>query len=498
MSFKQKTTVIYIAFMVFLAFFITAGLVFAGGNREKPEDELLTESEETPQPAPAVIMSPQDLQNTFRSVADQVLPVVVEVNVIEVIEQNIPRSQSPWDFFFGPDNGGGDQEFRQPGLGSGVIVREDGNTVYVLTNNHVAGQADEISVRLYDGREFEAEIVGADARTDLALVKFNTREDVPVARLGDSDSLYVGDWVLAVGNPFGFESTVTAGIVSALKRRAEAGSPIAGFTEYIQTDAAINPGNSGGALVNLAGEIIGINTWIASQTGGSVGLGFAIPINNAKRAINDFIEKGKISYGWLGVSINDPNPQIYPGLAEQLDIAGKSGSLIVNVHDDSPAEDGGLLPGDFITRVNGTAINNSDHLTRIIGNKKPGTGVEFTLIRYGKEITTNVTLKERGTEEEVQNNRNLWPGMTALGITPELRENLGLDSSVSGVVTVGVISGTPAGTAGLRNGDVITRINDRNIKDSMDFYRELNSASGEIRFRVLRNGTEVLLGIVKD
>ena len=208
------------------------------------------------------IGSLESFQYSFRQVAGQALPVVVEINVVEVVRQTGPGFDSPWEFFFGPSprQGEDEEEFRQPGLGSGVIVQRDGKKAYVVTNNHVVGSADEISVRLHDGREYEARIVGKDPRTDLSLVVFETNEEVPVARLGDSDSLQVGDWALAVGNPFGFESTVTAGIISALGRRPERGTQIASFTDYIQTDAAINPGNSGGPLVDLDGRVIGINS----------------------------------------------------------------------------------------------------------------------------------------------------------------------------------------------------------------------------------------------
>jgi serine protease Do len=228
-----------------------------------------------------------DLQQCYRQISKSVMPVVAEINVIEVIRQKVSRPISPWEFFFGPapdQTAAEEREYRKTGLGSGVIVGQTGEHVYVLTNNHLVGNAERIGVRLYDGRQFEAEIDLRDPQTDLALIRVETGEVVPVARLGDSDELQVGDIVLAVGNPFGFESTVTAGIVSAVGRNRN-GSSTALNADYVQTDAAINPGNSGGALVNIKGEIIGINTWIASTTGASVGLGFAIPINYAKKII---------------------------------------------------------------------------------------------------------------------------------------------------------------------------------------------------------------------
>jgi len=427
----------------------------------------------------------RQLQNVFNSVVDEVLPVVVEVNVVQVVEQRVPQLRSPFDFFFGqPD--GESREFRRDGLGSGVIVRRDGDTVYVVSNAHVVGKADEINIVLTDGREFEGRLVAADERTDLALVAFDTRENVPIATLGDSDALSVGDWVLAVGNPFGFESTVTVGIVSAVGREPEPGSPIAGFTDYIQTDAAINPGNSGGALVNLDGEVVGINTWIASRSGGSVGLGFAIPMNNAKRAINDFIEKGRISYGWLGVAIADLTEERFPGVAEALELTDRSGAFVTNVHLDSPADRAGVLPGDFIYEVVGNAVENTASLSRAIGTQRVGSRVRLGLLRNGRERTVRVTLAERGTDEEVQDNSRLWPGFTVVELTEEMRNGLDLPFWQRGVVVSGVVPNTPAAEAGLRRGDLISDVDEEGLGSVAEFYEALNGARGDVSLEVRR------------
>lgn len=442
----------------------------------------------------------QDIQYSFRSVAEKALPVVVEINVSEVITQTIPRFDSPWDFFFDqdPNDEGEEREFERPGLGSGVIVNKQGNKVYVVTNNHVVGSADKIIVRLYDGREFSASIIGKDQRTDLALVAFETSDAVPIADLGDSDSLHVGDWAIAIGNPMGFESTVTVGIISALKRKLEQGTRIADFTDYIQTDADINPGNSGGALLNIKGEIIGINTWIASQTGGNMGLGFAIPINNVKKVINDFIERGRVIYGWLGVQIGDNDTNRYPGLPEDLGVKGKKGALLLNVFKNSPAEKGGLLPGDLIINIDNTDIVDSNHLTRIIGNVSPGKQITCRIIRYKQEKTLKVTLEARDEEEKVEVNTDLWPGMLFVGLTEDLRKRLEIPNNIDGVVVTLVTEKAPAGVAGIKSGDVITKINDKLIKNSLDFYRSLNeSTTDEIMFRIYREKNEVILGLVK-
>ena len=448
------------------------------------------------------------LQTQYRLVAEKVLPSVVEINVVEVIRQQVnPSFSSPWDLFGdawpfqqAPENKEAPQEreFRQQGLGSGVIIRERGNTHYIITNNHVVGNADEISIKLYDGREFDAEIIGTDGRTDLALISFESDDNIPVLRLGDSDRLNVGDFVFAVGNPLGFESSVTQGIVSALGRKAQEGSQIANFTDYIQTDAAINPGNSGGALVNLDGDLIGINTWIASNTGGSDGLGFAIPVNNAKKAINDFIEKGEIIYGWLGVSISDITGINNETLAEDLKISNKSGSLVLNVYTDSPAFKGGLLPGDFIIKVDNTGIENSNQLTNYIGNIDPGTTKRFTVLRYGREENLTIKLDARDTEQKIQENNNLWPGMIVNSLSQDIREQIEIPDNIKGIIIGAVIPGTASDTAGLKAGDVITKVNNKRVDSVLDFYKEFNSdENDEVPFRVYRDGREILIGLVR-
>ena len=440
------------------------------------------------------------LQQSFREVAKSVLPIVVEINVIEVFRQKIPQPFSPWEFFFGPSPGQTtpeEREFRKTGLGSGVIVRQTGDTVYVLTNNHVVRNAEQISVHLYDGRQYRAEIAGRDSRTDLALIRFNSIDTVPVARLGDSNELQIGDLVLAVGNPFGFESTVTAGIVSALGRTNKPGSSTAAYTDYIQTDAAINPGNSGGALVNILGEVIGINTWIASTTGGSVGLGFAVPINNAKKVIEDIIVKGRVEYGWLGVSTGDYDAQEYMGISEDLGINNQDGVLVLNIFRDSPADRAGILPGDFIIKVNNFELKNSRHLTLLVGNTRPQANMDFSVIRYGKEETIFTTIGYRESEEEAQISNKLWPGLVVTRNPDEVKDKTVLSETRSGVMITKVLAGTHAHSAGLRPGDLIVKVNEESTKTVTEFYKAMNAAKGEIHFRVLRQGREILLGLTK-
>jgi serine protease Do len=443
------------------------------------------------------------LQNKFREVAQTSLPAVVEINVVEIIKQSTTGSPfAPWGLFgdswpfrMPNQNNNGDEapeerEFRKQGLGSGVLVRRDGRKYYAVTNNHVVGNADEISVKLYDGRSFEAKVVGTDSRTDLALLTFDSREELPLMDIADSENLMVGDIVFAVGNPLGFESTVTQGIISALGRHAEAGSSIADFTDYIQTDASINPGNSGGALVNLEGELIGINTWIASRTGGSDGIGFAIPVNTVNKAVNDFITKGRIEYGWLGVTIGNP-PE------EGMDFDDLSGAFVSNIFAGSPADKGGLVPGDLIISVDGEKVENSDQLQRMIGTLPPGRSIGVDIIRLGEEQSLTIRLDARKSEEEISEDGGLWPGITVIPIDNRIRMQLDLSVLTRGVVVAYVSEGSSSAAAGIQQGDVITRINNKRISNLEDFYEKLNSEDEEISFRILRDGKEILLGIVK-
>jgi serine protease Do len=430
-----------------------------------------------------------DMQNAFRQVAEVVQPVVVQINVVQVVEQQVPQFSNPFEFFFGPRGQQQPQqrEFRRPGLGSGVIVRQDGNTVYVLTNNHVVGQAAEISIVLHDQNTFKGKLVGNDPRMDLALVSFQTRNEIPLATFGDSDAVEVGDWVLAVGNPLGLESTVTAGIISAVGRTQ---GPAANISDFLQTDAAINPGNSGGALVNIRGEVIGINTWIASTTGTYIGFGFAIPSNNASSAIDQLIEEGRVVYGWLGVSIRDP----LPATAGDLGISDTSGGLVASIYLDSPADRAGIQPGDYITAVNGTEVQNTRHLTQLVGRLQAGDRVEFDLSRLGSERTITANITERLTEEELSNQvKNIWPGMVV--ISSEDAPQLQIDEGR--IIVAVAYEGTPAGVAGFRQGDIIQAINGQEVGDMREYYMALNQEARSLQFRIRRQGQEVTIGMTK-
>ncbi|MEX2443891.1 MAG: Do family serine endopeptidase [Alkalispirochaeta sp.] len=428
-------------------------------------------------------------QEQFHAVAANTVPVVAEINTVNTVTQRIPGN--PFSFFFGrPDQGSREREFQQQGLGSGVLVARDGDTVYVLTNHHVAGEADEIEIVLSDGRSFSGEIVGSDERLDLALLSFETGKEVPLARLGTSSSLQLGDWVFAVGNPLGFSSSVTAGIVSATERTVPPEAGLSGVTDYIQTDASINQGNSGGALVNLDGEVVGINTWIASRSGGSDGIGFAIPIDMAKRAITDFIERGEVRYSWLGVLTGDPSEQLLAGLNAE----GAKGAFVYGVYEDSPAQQGDLRPGDIVTAIDGKPVQSGNDLVRRISTLEPGAEAEITVVRAGREETVRVATSTR--DPDVENNaERLWPGIAVAPLTEEIRSQLELPRRTDGVLVAAVTEDTPAAESGLRRGDVITAVNGTGVEMLPEFYEAIATADGrDVQFRVNRNGNNVILG----
>ncbi|MDR1374575.1 MAG: PDZ domain-containing protein, partial [Treponema sp.] len=344
----------------------------------------------------------------------------------------------------------------------------------------VVGDANEIIIATNDGKEYPAELVGKDERKDLAMVKFKTGDYLPLAVLGNSDDVKIGDWAIAVGNPLGFMSSVTMGIVSAVGRT---GGPANNINDFIQTDTSINQGNSGGALVNIRGEVIGINTWIASSSGGgSVGLGFAIPINNAKRSINEFIDSGEISYGWLGVSLLDPDRDT----AQAMGLDGKRGSLVSQVFLGSPADKAGIQPGDFITHVNGREMRTSNALTLAVGDIKPGDRASLAVIREGADRNVDVRIEVRN-EEVTADQRKLWPGLYAVPLTDAVRSSLKLDDGVQGLYVAQVVAKSPASIVGLQRGDLITGVNGERVRDLASFYRALREkAAAELWFEVAR------------
>lgn len=436
------------------------------------------------------------LQNSFRSISQTMLPAVVEVDVTETKTYTSPFGGSnPFEYFFGTprsENKDNKKEYESKGLGSGVIVRKTGNTFYVLTNNHVAGSATKISIKLNDGREFEGKLVGADNRIDIALVSFDAKDNsIPVAVLGDSDKVQPGDICMAFGAPLGYSQSVTQGIISAVGRSE---SHMSSISDYIQTDAAINQGNSGGPLVNIYGEVIGINTWIASASGGSVGLGFAIPINNIKNAIDSFIKNGKIVYGWVGVSLVDVTKEY----KKDLGVEDIEGAFAAEVFTNSPAFKGGVKPGDFIVELNGKKVKTTNQLVRDVGSLEAGTTAKLVVIRGGKRLPElTVKIEERAKDEDI-NNSKMWPGFIAQPLTDELREQLKIDDKkLKGVVVTSVEEKSPAASLRMQNGDVITAVNGKNVKNLAEFYNELANATKSVNFDVYSNGGTITTGTYK-
>ncbi|MBU0503963.1 MAG: Do family serine endopeptidase [Candidatus Omnitrophota bacterium] len=392
-----------------------------------------------------------------------------------------------FDDFFGDMP---EREFRQTALGSGVIIDHNG---YILTNEHVVDNADKITVTLSDGREFKAQVRGKDARSDLAVIKIAAPKDLPTAVLGDSDSLKIGQWVVAIGNPFGFamqnpEPTVTTGVISALHRSLGRALPRdKDFNDLIQTDAAINPGNSGGPLVNLKGEIVGINVAIFSTTGGYQGVGFAIPSNNAKRIVSRLIEGKKISYGWLGVTVQD----LTGDLAEYFNLSDKNGVLVAKVLKGSPAERAGIKVSDIIRQFDDKPIGNVKELLNNVGKAEVGKKIKVTLIREKKETILSVEVGERPqdlekTEEEAgQSDTDTWRGIKAEETTGGAARRFRVEEKTGALVTE-VEPNSPADNAGIIPGDVILEINRQQVQNLLDYTRITKAAKGNVLIRTDR------------
>lgn len=369
--------------------------------------------------------------------------------------------------FFGDEffRRGVPRERKEQSLGSGVIVDSSG---LIVTNNHVVSQADEIVVLLSDKREFKGKLIGTDPKTDIAVVKIEAKE-LPSLTWGDSDKLQVGEYVLAVGNPFGLNQTVTAGIISAVGR---ANVGIAEYEDFIQTDAAINPGNSGGALVNVKGELIGVNTAIFSRSGGYMGIGFAVPSNMAKAVVDSLVRSGKVVRGWLGVSIQAVSRE----LAREFGLKDNKGVLISDVVSSSPAEKSGLSRGDVITEFDGRGVDEPNHLRNMVAQTPIGKKVRLKVIRDKKEKEIELTVSELPAEAKVAEGggpeaeaENALNGLEVTDITPDIARELGLPRGERGVVVTGIFPGSPADEAGLEEGDVITEINRRPVKNTRDF-----------------------------
>ena len=353
------------------------------------------------------------------------------------------------------------------GMGSGFIINADG---YVVTNNHVVEGAEKVQVRLSDGRDLAATVVGLDPKTDLALLKVDGR-GLPVIALGDSAALQVGEPVMAIGNPFGLQQTVTTGIVSATGRVIGAGP----YDDFVQTDAPINPGNSGGPLVNARGQVVGINSIIFSRTGGSVGIGFAIPVNLAKSVFSQLAANGRVERGWLGVSIQE----LTPALVRTLGLADGHGALVAQVTDGSPAAAAGVKRGDVIVAVAGRAVSRSADLPPLVANLEPGRPVSITVVRDGKPTTLEATVARLEEQREPRATGKTEPqgrlGLVVGPVTPEVARELSLPRDLKGVLVRDVRDGSPADEAGLRPADVIVEVNRRPVASVEELRRMLDT-----------------------
>lgn len=411
---------------------------------------------------------------SFADLAEKLKPSVVNISTTKTVRSGRSRTPfgqgSPFDRPFGGDDFFerffGDipqREFKQRSLGSGFIITPDG---YIFTNNHVIEQADKIIVKLSNGKEYEAKVIGKDAKTDIALIKIKPEGSLPFAETGDSDKLRVGDWVMAIGNPFGLEQTVTAGIVSAKGRVIGAGP----YDNFIQTDASINPGNSGGPLFNMEGKVIGINTAIVAH---GQGIGFAIPISMAKTILPDLKAKGKVTRGWLGVSVQD----ISEDIAKNMKLKDRSGTLINDVFKGDPADKAGLKSGDVITEINGKKIKDTHELLIIIAAFRVGETVTIKVLRDGQEKSVSITVAERKDQGEIAAARNGGEafGMTVQEITPEIAKHLGL-AIKKGVIVVDVQEGSTADEVGIQPQDIILQINKVKVESIKDYAREIGKA----------------------
>jgi serine protease Do len=455
-SLKRST----LAIMLVIAAALGAGAVsWTAGAADAPALKAPTA---TPPGAPRLIPAGLPASGSFAQVAELVAPAVVNINTVMR-----GGARTPIEEFFGEEffrrffGDAPEREQQQRSLGSGVVVDPSG---VVLTNAHVVERATETEVVTADGRKHKAKIVGMDRRTDLAVLRLQGGGPYPAASLGDSDRVRVGDWVLAIGSPFGLQQTVTAGIISAKGRNITQGA----FDDFLQTDAAINPGNSGGPLVNMQGEVIGINSAILSRTGGNVGIGFAIPVNMAKRIYGELAAKGKVTRGWLGVSIQPLTPE----LAKSFGLKEAKGVLVADVVQDSPAEKAGIAAGDIITEFAGKKVETPQDLQKIVASTSPGRGVPVQLWRDKGQKSVEIRIAE--TPDDTVALRSNNKGRSLLGlevrpITPELARQLNLRAA-EGVVVVRV-EDEAVSEAGLQRGDVIREINRQRVRSMPDFER---------------------------
>ena len=453
---------------IFIALLLAGALIIGIGFGMTPASKA---NEPAPAPPSSVFAGAAMVPGNFSDIADQVRAGVVNIQVSKKVSNTEFRNnrgnpfgdRNPFGEFFGPF-GGNPPERKQQGVGSGCIISQEG---YILTNNHVVEGADQIKVKLADGKELDGRIIGRDPKTDLALVKIDGASDLKPLKLGDSEALKVGNWVVAVGSPFGLEQTVTAGIVSA-KGRVIGSGP---YDNFIQTDASINPGNSGGPLINMQAEVVGINTAIMAS---GQGIGFAIPINMAKDIVPQLEKTGHVTRGLLGVGIQDLTPE----LANSFGLKETQGALVAKVVSDSPAEKAGIAQGDVIVTFNGQLVKGSKDLSRIVAATPVGQAVAVQVMRNGKTIDLHAKVGEMEEESATAaagdaSHKTL--GVSVQNLTSQIAGELGLKKNI-GVVVTGVEPGSAAAEARIRTGDVIQEIDRKPVKNVMDFMQKIDKA----------------------
>ncbi|MBN1501656.1 MAG: DegQ family serine endoprotease [Spirochaetes bacterium] len=428
---------------------------------------------------PALLYAVSDLEkmnNDLQKVTEKVLPAVVSISV-----EKAPVAQSGNFLFNGIPRNMPEQKF----FGSGVIISDKG---YIVTNNHVVENALKIEVTLYDRKNYEAQIIGIDPATDIAVIRIKgaVPSKLPVISFADSDKIKPGQIVIAIGNPMGFSHTVTMGIISAIQRE---NLGLADYENLIQTDAAINPGNSGGALVDIYGKLIGINTAIVSRSGGNMGLGFSIPSNMIKKISDQLIGTGSVERGWLGVSIQELTPE----LAEKFKAPKVNGALISETLKDSPAEKSGIKAGDIITGVNGKDLTGMQDLRRKIADLKPGTIIKLQIFRDGKKTEIPITITKMPVKNIAQQNAEITGDMGLL--VEDLNEDLAYRFGIRekyGVVVTGIKNNSPAQKSGIRPGDLIVKMDEINIRNKNDFYRTVEELkkNDSILLMVKRSGSQ--------
>lgn len=424
------------------------------------------------------------LQEKLREIADKESKPVVFISTEKTVKQ---QSYDPFEFFF--NNRGGrlapkEREFKQSALGSGFFYQQKGDEYFIITNNHVVDGMDTVKVSIDDQKEYNATIVGSDSDVDIAVIKIKTKDKLQLAKIGDSSKTKTADLVMAIGNPYGLSHSVTFGIISAVGRPSPDNSK-PGFTNFIQTDAAINPGNSGGPLLNISGEVIGINTMIYSQSGGSVGIGFAIPINIAKNIADQLITIGKSEHGWIGITFRELNE----GEAEKLGLKQQQfGMLVMQVEKDSPADKAGIKSGDLLLKIGKQKLSRSSDLTVTVGSAKPGDKLPVSILRDGKTIEKTITVGKRSSKSAASDSNNS---------SEEEIERFGfvLSDEKEGVSVRAVEVNSPAARAGFKNGDIITKINSKrvkNIKDVQSALKDVNPGDGTYFF-VTRSEDSLIL-----